>query len=29
VYPVSFPRVKRPGCGDDHPPHPASKLKKE
>jgi hypothetical protein len=21
--------VKRPGCGVDHPPHPALKLKKE
>ena len=25
----SFPGVKRPGRGADHPPHPAPKLKKE
>jgi hypothetical protein len=24
-----FPEVKRPGCGVDHPPHLASRLKKE
>ena len=24
-----FPGVKRPGCGVDHPPHLASRLKKE
>jgi len=26
---VSFPGVKRPGRGVDHPPHLAPKLKKE
>ena len=26
---MSFPRVKRPGCGVDHPPHLAPTLKKE
>jgi hypothetical protein len=25
----SFPGVKRPGCGVDHPPHLAPRLKKE
>ena len=25
----SFPEVKRPGCGVDHPPHLAPRLKKE
>jgi len=25
----SFSVVKRPGCGVDHPPHPAPRLKKE
>jgi hypothetical protein len=25
----SFPEVKRPGLGDDHPPHLAPRLKKE
>jgi len=25
----SFPGVKRPGRGVDHPPHPAPRLKKE
>jgi len=25
----SFPGVKRLGCGVDHPPHLASRLKKE
>jgi hypothetical protein len=28
-YRVSFPAVKRPGVGVDHPPHPVQKLKKE
>jgi len=26
---VSFPEVKRPRCGADHPPHLAPRLKKE
>ena len=25
----SFPKVKRPGCGVDHPPYLAPRLKKE
>jgi len=28
-YRVSFPAVKRPGCGVNHPPHPALRLKVE
>jgi hypothetical protein len=28
-YWVSFPEVKRPGRGVDHPPHQGPKLKKE
>jgi hypothetical protein len=28
-YQVSFPGVKRPGRGVDHPPHLVSELKKE
>ena len=28
-YGVSFPGVKRPGRGVDHPPHLASRLRKE
>ena len=28
-YLVSFPGVKRPGCGVGHPPHLAPRLKKE
>jgi hypothetical protein len=28
-YPVSFPEVKRPGCGANHPPHLVPRLKKE
>jgi hypothetical protein len=28
-YGVSFPGVKRPGRGVDHPPHLAFRLKKE
>jgi len=28
-YRVSFPCVKPPGCGVDHPPHLAPRLKKE
>ena len=28
-YQVSFPGVKRPGRGVDHPPHLAPRLKKE
>jgi hypothetical protein len=28
-YRVSFPGVNRPGCGIDHPPHLAPRLKKE
>jgi len=26
---MSFPRVKRPGRGVDHPPHLAPRLRKE
>jgi len=28
-YRLSFPGVKRPECGVDHPPHLAPRLKKE